>query len=133
MLIAAIVMAGSAAANLLPCKEYYNDDDFQLAARWINDAWRRFYNDTGWLLSDRTLLPSGFGVAILGEGPLPSPSSTLLKISLAVAQRHGDKMLMARAKQALGKGHTQLQQRAFDYPSQVILLTEQDLTPSNAK
>jgi len=35
--------------------------------------------------------------------------------------------------EALEKGHTQLQQRAFDYPSQVILLAEQDLTPSNAK
>ncbi len=106
----------------------HNDDDFRLAVRWVNDAWRRFYSDTGWLLSDQTLLPSGFGVAMLDESPLPSPSSTLLKISLLVAQRNGDKMLLARAKQALAAGHTQLQQTAFDYPSQVTLLAEQDLT-----
>ncbi|NOX91566.1 MAG: hypothetical protein GXP18_03695, partial [Gammaproteobacteria bacterium] len=59
---------------------------------------------------------------------LPSPSTTLLKISLAVAQRRGDKMLLARTKQALAAGHTQLQQAAFNYPSQVTLLAEQDLT-----
>ncbi len=105
-----------------------NDDDFRLAVRWVNDAWRRFYSDTGWLLSDQTLLPGGFGVAILDESPLPSPSSTLLRISLLVAQRNDDKVLLARAKQALVAGHTQLQQTAFDYPSQVTLLAEQDLT-----
>ena len=105
-----------------------SDDDFQLAARWVNDAWRRFYRDTGWLLSDQTLLPSSFGVAILDESPLPSPSSALLKLSLAIAQRRGDEALMARTKQVLAAGHTQLQQVAFDYPSQVMLLAEWDLT-----
>ncbi|MCF6256602.1 MAG: DUF255 domain-containing protein [Gammaproteobacteria bacterium] len=118
-----------AAQGLLAWAELTNnDDDFRLVVRWVNDAWRRFYSDTGWLLSDQTLLPSGFGVAMLDESPLPSPSSTLLKISLLVAQRSGDKMLLARVKQALAVGHTQLQQAAFDYPSQVTLLAEQDLT-----
>jgi len=100
-------------------------DDFQMVARWVDDAWRRFHSDAGWVLSDQTLLPSGFGVAILDESPLPSPSSTLLKVSLAIAQHRSDKVLMARAKQALEAGHTQLQQTAFDYPSQVTLLAEQ--------
>jgi len=118
-----------AAQGLLAWAELTNnDDDFRLAAHWVDDAWRRFYSDTGWLLSDQTLLPSGFGVVMLDESPLPSPSSTLLKISLAVAQRRGDKMLLVRAKQALAAGHTQLQQAAFNYPSQVTLLAEQDLT-----
>lgn len=99
-------------------------DDFQLAARWVSDGWRRFYDDSGWLLSDQTLLPSGFGVAILDESPLPSPSSTLLKLSLQVAERSGDKMLKARAKKALAAGHLQLKQAAFDYPTQVRVLME---------
>jgi len=119
-----------AAQGLLAWAELTNndDDDFQLVTRWVNDAWRRFYSGTGWLLSDQTLLPSGFGVAMLDESPLPSPSSTLLKISLIVAQRSNDRLLMARIKQALAAGHTQLQQAAFSYPSQVTLLAEQDLT-----
>jgi len=118
-----------AAQGLLAWAELTNSaDDFRLVERWVSDAWRRFYSDAGWLLSDQTLLPSGFGVAILDDSPLPSPSSTLLRISLLVAQRNGNKMLLARAKQALVAGHTQLRQTAFDYPSQVTLLAEQDLT-----
>ena len=108
-----------------------SDEDFQLVARWVNDGWQRFHDDSGWLLSDQTLLPSGFGVSILDEGPLPSPSSTLLKVSLQVADRSGDKMLKARAKKALAAGHLQLQQAAFDYPSQVDLLATQELKAIN--
>ncbi len=102
-----------------------NDSDFQLAASWVLDAWRRFHDDTGWRLSDQTLLPSGFGVPILDESPLPSPSSILLRVSLQVAKRDGDKMLMSRTKKALVAGHLQLKQAAFDYPSQVTLLAGQ--------
>ncbi|MBL1274902.1 MAG: thioredoxin domain-containing protein [Ectothiorhodospiraceae bacterium] len=102
-----------------------NNSDLQLAARWVKDGWRRFHDDTGWRLSDQTLLPSGFGVPVLDESPLPSPSTTLLRISLEIASRTGDKMLMARTKKALVAGHVQLKQAAFDYPSQVNLLAEQ--------
>ena len=114
-----------AAQGLLAWSDLTNSvDDFQLASRWVNDAWQRFHGDTGWLLSDQSLLPSGFGVWILDEGPLPSPSTTLLRLSLQVAERNGDKMLAARAKKALAAGHVQLQQTAFDHPSQVRLLVD---------
>jgi uncharacterized protein YyaL (SSP411 family) len=114
-----------AAQGLLAWSDLTNNvDDFQLAVGWVNDAWQRFHGDTGWLLSDQSLLPSGFGVWILDEGPLPSPSTTLLRLSLQVAERNGDKMLAARAKKALAAGHVQLQQTAFDHPSQVKLLAD---------
>ncbi|MDT8383335.1 MAG: DUF255 domain-containing protein [Gammaproteobacteria bacterium] len=112
-----------AAQGLLAWAELTNsDNDFQLAARWVEDAWRRFHAPSGWLRTDQTLLPSGFGVPMLAEGPLPSPSSTLLKVSLQVAERSNDGMLKARVKQALNAGHQQLEQAAFDYPSQVDVL-----------
>ena len=114
-----------AAQGLLAWAELVqSDSDFQLASRWVKDGWRRFHDDTGWLLSDQTLLPSGFGVPILDESPLPSPSSTLLGLSLTVAERGGDKMLLARTKKALAAGHLQLQQAAFNYPTQVRLLAD---------
>lgn len=112
-----------ASQGLLAWAELTNsDNDFQLAARWVEDAWRRFHASSGWLRSDQTLLPSGFGVPMLAEGPLPSPSGTLLKISLQVAERSNDGMLKARVKQALTAGHRQLEQTAFDHPTQVDLL-----------
>lgn len=114
-----------AAQGLLAWAEFTNNQaDLQLATRWVNDGWQRFHSNKGWLLSDQTLLPSGFGVAILDESPLPSPSSTLLQLSLQIADRTGDKMLMARTKKALAAGHVQLKQAAFDYPSQVRILVK---------
>ncbi len=101
-----------------------NQADVRLATRWVSDAWRRFHDETGWLLSDQTLLPSGFGVPLLDEGALPSPASVLLRVSQQVALRSKDKMLRARVNKALTVGHAQLQEVAFDYPSQVTLLVE---------
>lgn len=99
-----------------------NKDDFGLVKRWVDDAWRRFHNATGWRLSDQMLLPTGFGVAMMSEGSMPSPAAVMLQVSLDVAERDGDRKLVARVRQALVAGHSQLAQEAFDYPSQVTLL-----------
>ena len=102
----------------------HSDSDFQLAARWVKDAWQRFHDNTGWVLSDQNLISTSIGVPILDESPLPSPSSTLLQVSQQVAKRLGDRMLLARTKTAFAAGHSQLEQAAFDYPSQVRLLAD---------
>lgn len=102
-----------------------SENDFKLAVAWVRDAWRRFHDDTGWRLSDQILLPSGFGVAILDEGPLPSPSSVLLRLSLNVAAQSDDAALKEKTEKALVAGHMLLQQEAFNYPSQVSLLAGQ--------
>ena len=101
-----------------------NADDAALAGRWVRDAWRRFHDDRGWRLSDRTLLPSGYGVMLMDEGPLPSPSAVLLRLSMQLAQAEDDEALAARARRAIGAGHRRLLQAAFDYPSQVALMVE---------
>jgi uncharacterized protein YyaL (SSP411 family) len=114
-----------AAQGLLAWSELtHSDSDFQLAARWVNDAWQRFHDNSGWVLSDQQLISSSFGVPVLDESPLPSPSSTLLQLSLQVANKVDDRMLLARTKKALMAGHAQLKQVAFDYPSQVRLLAD---------
>ena len=100
-----------------------NKDDFILVQRWVNDAWQRFHDTTGWRLSDQTLLPTGRGVSMMDEGPLPSPSAVMLQVTLEVAKRDGDKTLAARARQTLKVGHSQLEQAAFNHPSQVMLLS----------
>lgn len=114
-----------AAQGLLAWSELtHNDNDFQLAARWVNDAWQRFHDNSGWVLSDQNLISTSIGVPMLEESPLPSPSSTLLQLSLQVARRSDDRMLLARTRAALKAGHAQLEQVAFDYPSQVRLLAD---------
>jgi uncharacterized protein YyaL (SSP411 family) len=96
--------------------------DFQLAKRWVDDAWTRFYDKTGWRLSDQTLLHSGYGVPFLDESPLPSPSAVMLHISNILAIITGDKVLKKNVDSGMSAGHSQLKQVAFDYPTQVSTL-----------
>ncbi len=98
--------------------------DFQLGKRWVNDAWIRFYDKTGWRLSDQTLLPTGYGVPFLDESPLPSPSAVLLHISDILAKQTGDKVLKEKVSSGMNAGHSQLTQVAFDYPTQVSTLID---------
>ncbi len=102
----------------------HSDSDFQLAAHWVNDAWQRFHDNSGWVLSDQNLISTSVGVPVLEESPLPSPSTTLLRLSLQVVKRSDNRMLLARTKTALQAGHAQLKDVAFDYPSQVQLLAD---------
>jgi uncharacterized protein YyaL (SSP411 family) len=96
--------------------------DFRLAKRWVDDAWVRFYDKTGWRLSDQTLLPTGYGVPFLDESPLPSPSAVLLHVSDILVKQTGDKTLKENVNSGMSAGHSQLKQVAFDYPTQVSTL-----------
>jgi len=103
-------------------KETPDGKDFQLVKRWIDDAWTRFYDKTGWRLSDQTLLPTGYGVPFLDESPLPSPSAVLLHVSNILAIKTGDIILKKNVDSGMSAGHSQLKQVAFDYPTQVSTL-----------
>ncbi|WP_455217475.1 hypothetical protein, partial [Kaarinaea lacus] len=103
-------------------KEAAKDNDFKLVMRLVNDSWKRFHDKTGWRLSDQTLLPSGYGVPMMEESPLPSPSAILLQVSKSAAQHAGDKILLDKTRSSMYAGHSQLSQVAFDYPTQISLL-----------
>lgn len=105
-------------------KELQKNNDFKLVKRLVDDAWTRFYNQTGWRLSDQTLLPSGYGVPMMEEGPLPSPSAVLLNTSIELARVTKDEALASRTRGSLEAGHSQLKQVAFDYPSQVGVMVK---------
>lgn len=98
--------------------------DFKLAKRWVDDAWKRFHDKTGWRLSDQTLLPTGYGVPIMDESPLPSPSSVLLRVSDILAKKTNDKLLKEKVQNGMNSGHTQLKRAAFDYPTQVSVIAD---------
>lgn len=98
--------------------------DFILANQLVLGAWQRFHDKTGWRLSDQTLLPSGYGVSMLEESPLPSPSAVLLNVSIALARYTHDQPLLVKVRDSLEAGHAQLKEAAFDYPSQVSVLVK---------
>ncbi len=100
------------------------DNDYVLAKRWVDDAWKRFHDKTGWRLSDQTLLPTGYGVPIMDESPLPSPSSVLLRVSNELATQSDDKALKEKVRDGMKAGHSQLNRAAFDYPTQVSVIAD---------
>ena len=99
-----------------------DDKDKLLVERLVDLAWQQFYDDTGWHLTSRSLLPQDYGEPVIKDAPLPSASATLVELSLELVQRDGDKALHAKAQQALSIGHEQLVQSPFTYPSQIDVL-----------
>jgi uncharacterized protein YyaL (SSP411 family) len=101
-----------------------------LAQTLIHEAWRRFYDDTGWRLSDQALLPAGFGVPVLEEGPLPSAAATLQRLTgqilaSGVKSAADDRYWRQRLNRSLAAAAVPLQQQAFDFPSHADVLMEQ--------
>lgn len=96
--------------------------DFSLVTQLVIDAWQRFYDKTGWRLSDQTLLPGKYGVPMLEEGPLPSPSAVLLNTSIFIGRYVQNEPLLSKVRDTLKAGHTQLNDVAFNYPSQISVL-----------
>jgi uncharacterized protein YyaL (SSP411 family) len=101
-----------------------NKQDVQLVKNITEDAWSRFHDKTGWKLSDQTLISTGHSVPIMEEGPLPSPSAIMLRVSTELARYENDQSLMNKVLDAMRAGHSQLKQQAFNYPSQVSLLVD---------
>jgi len=99
-----------------------NKQDLQLVQRWVAIAWQRFYNNTGWHLSDRPLLPQKFGESVIKDAPLPSASAALLQLSLQLAKRESDEILRGKVSEALSIGHSVLMRSPFTYPSQIEML-----------
>ncbi|MCI0504923.1 MAG: DUF255 domain-containing protein [Gammaproteobacteria bacterium] len=99
-----------------------DEKDLQLVKQWIDLAWRLFYDKTGWRLTQQSLLPQNHGEPVIKDAPLPSASSTLVDLSLQLAQRENNQALYAKVTEALSIGHEQLAQSPFTYPSQIELL-----------
>ncbi|WP_455206873.1 thioredoxin domain-containing protein [Kaarinaea lacus] len=99
-----------------------DDKDMQLVKRWVDIAWQRFYDETGWRLISQPLLPQDYGESVIKDAPLPSASAALIDLSLQLAQREDNQPLYEKAIEALRIGHEQLIQSPFTYPSQIELL-----------
>lgn len=103
--------------------------DIRLVRHLTEDAWSRFHDKVGWKLSDQTLISAGHNVPIMEEGPLPSPSAVMLRVTMELGRIENDQSLIRRVREVVQAGHHQLRQEAFDYPSQVSLLV--DYFPGN--
>ena len=95
------------------------ESDFVLARSVIDAAWQRFYGKQGWRLSETKLVAGREGDDAIVDGPLPSPSATLIAATLELAERRGEKALRNRALGALNSGHPQLAADPFWHATHV--------------
>ena len=73
--------------------------DFAVARSVVAQAWRRFYGAQGWRRAEDTFIMAESTRDALLDGPMPSPSGVIARVSLALARQLGDESLK---KQALG-------------------------------
>lgn len=104
-------------------------EDLALAATLESEAWRRFFRDTGWQVTDNLMLP---GIAVeraISDGPLPSPAALLIGMSL----ESEDPQRLSLAQQALQIGYQLASEQPLWYSTQVAAsILSVSRTPVNA-
>jgi uncharacterized protein YyaL (SSP411 family) len=93
--------------------------DTLIARQLANLAWQKFYTPLGFLLEQESGLARPFYQSVIADGPMPSPSSVLIDVSL----RTGSKTLHDQAMRALADGDTLKRQGLFWFSSQVNALS----------
>jgi uncharacterized protein YyaL (SSP411 family) len=88
----------------------------------LAQAWQRFYDKQGWQLAQNTLLKYDNGKTMISDGPMPSPSSLLIKTSYQYGKDVDDAELKTLALRALNVGHADMQGDPFWYASQIDAL-----------
>jgi uncharacterized protein len=101
-------------------RTFKNGQAESLALQWAKQGWRVFSDSAGWKRDQTSLLKSARPVAVLEDGVIPSPSATLISVSLHL----NDPELASKARNALGWRSEVMQRDPFAYPGQIGLLNE---------
>jgi len=97
-----------------------SQEDLALAGRLAGEAWKRFFRKRGWQGSDDLLLPGIATEPVITDGPLPSPATLLIGLSLKL----DDPGLRRQARHALNLGQSELKEQPIWYATQVQALMD---------
>ncbi len=98
--------------------------DITLVNKLIQQAWKRFYNAQGWSLSEDMIAGISSREATVADGPMPSASATLIRVTLELARMSKDKQLLEQALSALNRGHGILKTDSFWYATHILAMGE---------
>ncbi len=107
--------------------------DARLAATLVKQAWKRYFDGKGWRTSDEMLIPGGVSEPTLPDGPLQSPASVLIDLSLELASHGGDVELAKQAHKALAVSYPGVSQFPFGHPSHAMSLLNASKRPSGSR
>jgi uncharacterized protein YyaL (SSP411 family) len=96
--------------------------DYELVRRILVDAWRRFHTEHGWRRTGASLIPMLPPSPAISDGPIPSPSATILAASLETAAFLQDQELRGRAEAAMRRAGPDLAEQPFFYASHLAVL-----------
>ena len=99
--------------------------DYELARSVVWQAWKRFYGQYGWNRSERGFIPMESPVDVIQDGTTPSPSATVITVSLELAKELKDGRLHRQALAAANSGQHVISSDPFWYVSQIQALGEQ--------
>jgi hypothetical protein len=113
------------AAGLLAWWEVSGDAAARTTAgKLVEQAWRRFRSPSGWRLAEAGVLPIGDVEALIADGPTPSASAVLLRVSLQQAEVTGDKGLRRRALEAAARDYPALTESPLQNATHILLLRQ---------
>ena len=96
--------------------------DYELVRRILVDAWRRFHTEHGWRRTGASLIPMLPPSPAISDGPIPSPSATILAASLETAAFLQDEELRGQAEAAMRRAGPDLAEQPFFYASHLAVL-----------
>ncbi|MAF08373.1 MAG: hypothetical protein CL389_11040 [Acidiferrobacteraceae bacterium] len=97
-------------------------DDFVLAHRVAQAAWRDFHRANGWQRETDPLLKGGELHEVLRDEALPAADAVLIEVSLRLAEQEGNSALAEKARSALNRAHDTVMANAFFFPSRIRAL-----------
>ncbi len=102
----------------------YSPQDLILVKKIILRGWQLFYSQQGWQLA-KNMVP-GFAAreALISDRALPSPSASLIQVSLKIAQWNNDTALLTLAKSALNVANTTLSNDPWWFATHIRTLYE---------
>jgi len=100
------------------------DDSGKAVERLVRLAWKRYYRNGRWRRSDTPLIPMLDGQFALDDGPLPSASAVLSRLSREDPVLAQDASIHALLKEHLRAVRTHLSDSMFWYASYIELLSD---------
>jgi len=109
------------AKGVLAYAQFKNDTTAKnFSIELAKQAWQRFYKEDGWYLAEKPLIKYTIGKAVIEESPLPSPSATLIRVSLQL----DNKKINALARKALQQGLNEIEEAPYWYATQIDVIRE---------
>jgi len=99
-----------------------NKEDKKWLNKMIAQAWERFHNSKGWVLSENSLLKYGQSEYVISDGVLPSASAVLINTAFMIDEENLKPKFKEKIVKALNVGHADVSSQPFWYASQIQAL-----------